>query len=173
MRKFKLLLPLLLFIMLGGCSSRSAVTTKPTAVSPSYMLQHSGVLTIADKRLPLRGMLQLKPEQRNARVVMLNDMGMKLLVAEITADDAGGFESKKIFSSPFLRMIPHFYDESMQCIYEMFLAPEQSAVQGINIITKGKKIIGKREFAAHTIFNDPQGRYTLELFLNSGSTKDF
>lgn len=70
-------------------------------------------------------------------------------------------------------MIPHFYDESMHCIYEMFLAPQHSAFKRANIITKGKKIIGKREFAVHTIINDPQGRYTLELFLNSGSIKDF
>ncbi len=164
---------MLVFMILGGCSSRSAVTPVPPAISSSYLLQHSGVLTIANKRMPLRGMLQLNPAQRNARVVLLNDMGMKLLVAEITAGDAGGFESKELFSSPFLRMIPHFYDESMHCIYEMFLAPQHSAFKRANIITKGKKIIGKREFAVHTIINDPQGRYTLELFLNSGSIKDF
>ena len=99
-------------------------------------------------------------------------MGMKLLVAEITADNEGRFESKKIFASPFLRMIPPFYDESMRCIYELYLAPQSTDLKETKIITEGKKRIGNREFSAHTIINDPQGKYTLELFLDSGSQKD-
>ncbi|NDV26733.1 hypothetical protein [Desulfovibrio sp. JC010] len=172
MCKLKLLLLLLVFIIMTGCASRSTTVPAKTENSSTYLLKHSGVLSIADKRLPLRGMLQLKPEQKTARVVMMNDMGMKLLVAEIIADGASGFKSRKLFSSPFLRMIPPFYDESMRCIYAMYLAPQSAASSRSNIVTEGSKIIGNREFAAHTVISDPQGNYTLELFLNSGTQKD-
>ncbi|TIH15796.1 hypothetical protein D0S45_09440 [Marinifilum sp. JC120] len=172
MHRFKILLPLLALLFFAGCSTHSANSPVQSKTSSTYLLQHSGVLSIAGKRMPLRGMLQLNPEQKTARVVMLNEMGMKLLVAEISADNANGFESKKLFVSPFLRMIPPFYNESMRCIYEMYLAPKDAASGGQNIITKGSKQVGNREFAAHTIISDPHGNYTLELFLNSGSQKD-
>lgn len=172
MHKFKALLPLLILLVLTGCSSRRASVTIETKNSATYLLQHSGVLSIAEKRMPLHGMLQLKPEQKTARVVILNDLGMKLLVAEITADNAGGFESKKLFISPFMRMIPPFYDESMRCIYELYLAPHHTVAEQANIVTEGNKQIGDRTFAAHTIITGPHGNYTLELFLNSGSQKD-
>ncbi|WP_319776895.1 lipoprotein [Maridesulfovibrio sp.] len=169
----KSLLFLLILLMLSGCSSLNKVNNIQHKKSSTYLLQHSGVLSIAEKRMPLHGMLQLMPEQRKAQVVMMNEMGMKLLVAEIIADDKGGYESKKIFESPFLRLIPHFYNESMSCIYEMFLAPQSATSGAINIVTEGSRQIADRKFAAHTIITDPQGNYTLELFLNSGSQKDF
>ena len=65
MRKLRILLPLLTLIMIAGCSSRNIVEPVKSSASSTYLLQHSGVLSIAGKRMPLRGMLQLKPEQKN------------------------------------------------------------------------------------------------------------
>ncbi|WP_320007317.1 hypothetical protein [Maridesulfovibrio sp.] len=174
MRNFRVLLVLpLLFCLLGvtGCATRNTESTATHQTSPSYLLQHSGVLSIAEKRIALRGVIKLNPAQRNARVVIMNDMGMKLLVAEIIADGYEGYESHKIFASPFLRMIPSFYAESMHCIYEMFLAPNPGT-SALTVTTDGTKQIGSREFAVHTIIKGSQSSYTMELFLTSGSEKD-
>lgn len=172
MRKFKALIFLLILVAMNGCSARTATTPVQNEPSPTYLLQHSGVLSIADKRMALRGMLQLKPQQRTARVVILNDMGMKLLVAEITADNAGGYKSKKLFTSPLLRMVPPFYAESMRCIYALFLAPQSANTRDLKISSESSKQVGDKTFPAHTIINGPEDNYTLELFLNSGSKKD-
>lgn len=172
MRKLKALIFLLILATMSGCSARNATTPVQAEPSTTYLLQHSGVLSIADKRMALRGMLQLKPQQKTARVVILNDMGMKLMVAEITADNAAGYESKKLFASPFLRMIPPFYAESIRCIYALFLAPQSATSRDLIIFNKGSKLIGDQTFPAHTVISDPKGNYTLEIFLNSGSQKD-
>ncbi|WP_432737377.1 hypothetical protein [Maridesulfovibrio sp. FT414] len=172
MHKFSAKLFLLVLIVLAGCSSHSSINKIKPVASTSYILQHYGVLSIAGNRIPLRGMLHLNPEQRTARVVMLNDIGLKLLVAEIIAYDTGKFESKLLFASPFLRMIPPFYDESMRCIYKMYFTQHQADSMGTKISTEGIKKIGNREFATHTIISELHGNYTLELFLNSGLQKD-
>jgi len=174
MHNFKVLLALpLLFCLLSatGCATRNTELPATQQTSPSYLLQHSGVLSIADKRIPLRGMLKLYPAQRTARVVIMNDMGMKLLAAEIKADSSRGYKSRKIFASPFLRMIPPFYAESMLCIYEMFLAPNPGT-SVLKITTEGIKQFGSRKFPVHTTIQSPHSGYILELFLTSGSEKD-
>ncbi len=172
MLKFKALIFLLTLVAMSGCSAHNATTPVQTEPSSTYLLQHSGVLSINGKRMALRGVLQLKPQQKAARVVILNDMGMKLLVAEITADNASGYKSKKLFASPFLRMIPPFYAESMRCIYVLFLAPQSATSRDLKIFSEGSKQVGDQKFPAHTIIINPEGNYTLELFLNSGSKKD-
>lgn len=173
MRKhINIFMPMLLTILLILCAGCSARSTTPTPQEPHaiYKLQHSAVLSIADKRISMRGMLQLIPQEKRAKVVMLNDMGMKLLIAEIRADKEDGFTSNPIFISPFLRAIPNFYKESMRCIYATYFAettPE--TITNFSLKKDGVRLIGDRSFPEHTIIKNTAKNYTLELFLNSGS----
>ncbi|CCO23426.1 hypothetical protein [Maridesulfovibrio hydrothermalis] len=174
-RKICILLFILTVLASAGCATRK---NTPQATSPAtgltYRLQHSGVLAVAGKRLLLRGMIQYSPQDRRVKVVMLNDMGMKLLVAEIRTSKDQGYETTPVFISPFLRAIPHFYDESMRCIYELYLV--NNAAKGkthknspLQINCNGIMQIGSRAFAKHTSIKNIDKNYTLELFLNSGS----
>lgn len=159
-----------IFIISGtGCSTHSTI---PTAVKPAiiYKLHHSAVLSIGNKKIPLRGMIHLMPQERQAKVVMLNDMGMKLLIAEIYVDNEQEIVSKSIFVSPFLQAIPHFYKESVKSIYTIFLeGNDPKIIKQFTLQTNGLKHIGNRDFPEHTILKNTAKNYTLELFLNSGT----
>ncbi len=134
----------------------------------TYRLNHSGVLDINGRRMPLRGLLQLTPGKRHARVLIMNDLGMKILVSEIKASQEDDIESRLIFLSPFLQGIPSFYEESVRCIYEMYLNNTPNNKK-LLISRKTPKKIGNRTFYGHTVIRNKDKNYRLELFLNSGS----
>lgn len=166
---FMPMLLVMLLVLCAGCSTRS-ITPTPQKTHVIYKLQHSAVLSIADKRISMRGMLQLIPQEKRAKIVMLSDMGIKLLIAEIQADNEDGFTSNPIFISPFLRAIPNFYKESMRCIYATYFAdttPE--TITNFSFKKYGVRLIGAHSFPEHTIIKNKAKNYTLELFLNSGS----
>lgn len=150
-----------------GCTSRT--NTSPSQKQTlTYKIKHSGVLDIEGKRFPLRGMLQFIPVEKKVRLIMLNEMGIKLLVVEVQAVSEHGYEAHPIFISPFIRAVPYFYDETTRCIHEMYLA-ESHKQDSLFITETGQKRIGNRDFAQHTIIKNPDRHYTLELFLHSGS----
>ena len=91
-------------------------------------------------------MLHYEPQYKQAKVVILNDMGMKLLIAEIKADETG-YHSKPLFISPFLRAIPHFYAECMRCIYKIYLAPEKDRSDQLTLTESGIIHVGNQKFA--------------------------
>lgn len=167
-------LPVLLLALgvCAGCSSRTTSTVQQATIildkTTSYRLKHSGVLDVNGRRMPLRGLLQLTPEKRHARVLIMNDMGMKLLVSEVKASQRSGVESRLIFLSPFLQGIPSFYEESVCCIYEMYLNNATNSKE-LLISRKAPQKIGNRTFYGHTIIRNKDKNYRLELFLNSGS----
>ncbi|SMF20971.1 hypothetical protein [Desulfovibrio gilichinskyi] len=183
----KIILFQLLLVSLGfplGCSTHATPPTNQKE-DKNYRLYHSGVLEIQSKRIPLRGILLYSPESRYAKIVILNEMGLKLFIAEIKAIKhkkvnryQKEYTSKPLYISPFIRAIPHFYEEAMDCIYELYLS---NPPLGINtnssdfqkerspyVITgKGAVQIKNYIFPQQTVLINKNKNFSLELLLNT------
>ncbi len=179
---FQLLLVSLVFPL--GCSTH---TTPPTDQKEykNYRLYHSGVLEIQGKRIPLRGILLYSPEFRYAKIVILNEMGLKLFIAEIKAFTPKKvnryqkeYTSKPLYISPFIRAIPHFYEEAVDCIYELYLSDPPLGIDTNSsdfrkerspyVITgKGSVQINNHIFPQHIFIINKNKNFSLELLLNA------
>ncbi|WP_320172119.1 hypothetical protein [Maridesulfovibrio sp.] len=155
-----------------GCAGKakweSAQVPDTHVEEETFVLQHSGVLDVAGRRMPLRGMLRVQPASGTARIIIMNELGIKLLIADIRAVDGNGFESRTIFSSPFARAVPFLQEETSRCIYRMFLGGTD-VLTGLETIGTEPQEIGGHIFFKHTVIKNARKNYTVELFLNSGS----
>jgi len=129
------ILPLLLCLLLGACSStvsyridtihpceelvgKGTISKTPQWYNQghTYRLRHGGALQFKGKTLPMNGFMVLNTQQKQAKVVLLTGLDIKLATLEVYADSY-----RVISSGPIANRIPHFMEQCAFAIQRMFL----------------------------------------------------
>lgn len=132
----RMLRPLLfgLLLMLVGCSTVPFAKTELTPTSPrsaaelarglwsareeSLMVRHSALFEMRGMRVPVAAMMRLDPRAREARLVGMNDMGVKLYDIAVAAD-----ATRANFVIPELERYPGFAEAVAVSVRRIFLDP--------------------------------------------------
>ncbi len=128
-------LPLLTALLLAGCAG-SFFPPPPTAAVPvgrnaaelaasdwtrlpgRWLLTQTAEIVFHGRKLPMQGLLQLDAERRTARLIAVNELGIKLLDLEVFA------EGEKVhFLLPELARYPRLGEAVATSVRRMFLAP--------------------------------------------------
>lgn len=149
-------LPILLTLLLMACS----ITTPPQMEAQpvftgsqwynsdlTYRLRHDGVLRLKDKTLPLSGFMVLNTAKRQAKVVLLTGLGIKLAALEVTPNSY-----TVISSSPVAERIPHFLEQCAYSIQQMFITnfPDEHPLPGLDFtIDHASGFVTGKAFHSH------------------------
>lgn len=88
----------------------------------AYLIRQSGLFELQGSRTPVEGVMRLDLDRKEARLVGLNDMGVKLFDLVITRTG-----SEPRFILPELSRFPAFTEAVAISVRRMFLSPEPSA----------------------------------------------
>lgn len=84
-----------------------------------WRLRQSALLEIGSRKIPLEGFLRLDIEQREARLLAMNEMGLVLFDLQVTADD-----QKLHKAIPQLMQIKGLAQGVAQSLRQIFLTPQ-------------------------------------------------
>ena len=127
-----------LLLLLSGCAAQPFAPTELTPTFPrsaaaltgglwnagseSLMVRQSALFEFKGMRVPIAGIMKLDLGSKRARLVGMNDMGVKLFDISV---DAGS--SQAHFIVPDLARYPGFAEAVAASVRRIFLAPEPAA----------------------------------------------
>lgn len=143
-------LPVLLFLFLlplGGCATSGFPATELVATGPagarelvgglwsagseSLLIRQSALFEFKGMRVPISGVMKLEPRAKRARLVGLNDMGVKLYDISVAEES-----SRTNFVVDELARYPGFAEAVALSVRRIFLAPAPSADDRLEIASK-------------------------------------
>ena len=147
MRRLARYLPGALLLLLAGCAT---VPFQPVELTPTaprsaaelsaglwsrggakLMLRHTALFEFQGMRVPVEAMLQLDPAAGEARLVGMNDMGVKLYDITVLPD-----ASRANFIMPDLARYPGFAEAVAVSVRRIFLAPEPKPGDRLRVTPK-------------------------------------
>ena len=144
LRRLLTALLLLTLLPLGGCATVEFAATIPVPTSPasiralidglwsatpgSLLVRQSALFELQGMRVPISGVMRLDPAAKTARLVGLNDMGVKLYDISVDATS-----SRTNFLVGELASDPGFAEAVALSVRRIFLAPQPAAGDRLEI----------------------------------------
>jgi hypothetical protein len=127
----------ILLLLVSGCSTVPFQSTELVPASPattaalvnglrsagrgSFLVRQSALFELKGNRIAIEGVMRLDQDKRQARLVAMNEMGVKLF--DLVVDAA---TSEALFTTPELSRYPGVTEAVATSVRRIFLAPEPS-----------------------------------------------